>query len=152
MIPTLFMVLAFVAGVEGEPKEERPVFQAWYVDSLKQVLVTDPAPVSALPGRIDAARGEVEAIQVAVRSRTACRLTLEAGSLSPEMPVRIRTVGRVPIRKGTHRTPPEERVALPPVDLPDPARTPPPVWSHPFSDQPRAARLFSSLVGHRREL
>ena len=120
MVPKMVIVLALVSGTEAEPKEEQPVFQAWYVDSLTQVLVTDLAPVSVLPGRIDAARGEVEAIQVAVRSRAACRLTLEAGSFSPGMPLRIRTVGRVPIRHGTHRTPPEERVALPPVELPDP--------------------------------
>jgi hypothetical protein len=49
-------------------------------------------------------------------------VTLKAGDFSPEMPIRIRTVGRVPIRRGTHHTPPEERVALPPVELPDPLR------------------------------
>ena len=120
MIPEMVVVLALVTGVEAEPKEEEPIFQAWCVDSLRQVLVTDSSPISILPGRIDAARGEVEAIQVAVRSRTACRPTLEAGKFSPQMPIRVRTVGRVPIRRGTHRTPPEERVALPPVELPDP--------------------------------
>lgn len=120
MISTMIVVLAFVTGAENAPNGEPPVFQAWYVDSLKQVLVTDEPPVSIPAGRIDAARGEVEAIQIAVRSRTACRVTLQAEHLSPEMPVRVRTVGRVPIRQGTHRTPPGERVALPPVELPDP--------------------------------
>ena len=84
MIQEMVVVLAFVAGVEEKPKEEQPILQAWCVDSLRQVLVTDLAPDSVLPGRIDSPRGEVEAIHVAVRSRTTCRLTLEAGSFRPE--------------------------------------------------------------------
>ena len=120
MILSLIAVLALVSGAENVQKDDRALFEAWWVDSLKQVLVTDRFPDSVLPGRIDAARGEVEAIQIAVRSRTPCRVTLEAGDFSREMPVRIRTVGRVPIVRGTHRTPKEERVALPPVELPDP--------------------------------
>ena len=120
MIANLILIVAIAAGAEDLSNGRPPVFQAWYVDSLKQVLVTDVAPASVLAGRIDAGRGEVEAIQVAVRSRTPCRVTLDVGRLSPEIPVRVRTVGRVPIRQGTHHTPPEERVALPPVELPDP--------------------------------
>ena len=120
MISNMIVVLAFVSAVQSEPNEDQPIFQAWCVNSLRQVLVEAPAPASAWPGRIDAARGEVEAIQVAVRSRTNCRVTLEAEGFGPQMPVRVRTVGRVPIRQGTHHTPPDERVALPPVELPDP--------------------------------
>ena len=86
MIVKMAVVLALIAGVDARTKEQQAIFQAWCVNSLRQVLVSDLPPVSAVPGRIDAARGEVEAIQVAVRSRTACRLTLEAGDFSPEMP------------------------------------------------------------------
>ena len=70
MISNMIVVLAFVSALQGEPKEDQPIFQAWCVDSLRQVLVEEPAPALVWPGRIDAARGEVEAIQVAVRSRT----------------------------------------------------------------------------------
>jgi glycosyl hydrolase family 123 len=120
MIHKLIVALALLAGGQGESSKDRPGFEAWYVESLQQVLVTDQAPVPLPSGRIDAARGEVEAIQVAVRSRQACRITLTAGAFSTAMPIRVRTVGRVPIRQGTHHTPAEERVAVPPVELPDP--------------------------------
>jgi hypothetical protein len=120
MIPKMVVILALAVGAKGEPKADQPVLYAWFVPSLKQTLVTDRAPTSAPPGRIDAARGEVEAIQVAVRSRKACHVKLEARGFGRDMPVRVRTVGRVPIRRGTHHTPAEERVALPPVELPDP--------------------------------
>jgi hypothetical protein len=120
MIPKMVVILALAVGAKGEPKADQPVLDAWFVPALKQTLVTDRAPSSAPPGRIDAARGEVEAIQVAVRSRKACHVKLEARGFGRDMPVRVRTVGRVPIRRGTHHTPAEERVALPPVELPDP--------------------------------
>lgn len=102
------------AGEEGVP------FQAWWVDALQQVLVGDQPAATLLPGELHAARGEYEAIQVAVRSPLARRVTLRAQPFHPGLPIRVRTVGRVPIERGTHRTPPEERVALPPVELPDP--------------------------------
>ena len=120
MMQEIVVALAFLLITEGAPEKQPPILQAWWVDSLKQVLETDTAPASVPPGRIDAARAEVEAIQVAVRSRTTCRVTLEAESFGLEIPVRVRVVGRVPIRRGTHRTPAEERVALPPAELPDP--------------------------------
>jgi hypothetical protein len=67
-----------------------------------------------------AARGEWEAIQLAVRSAETCRVTVLAAPLANDWQIRIRTVGRVPIRRGTHHTPLEERVAAAPVQLPDP--------------------------------
>jgi hypothetical protein len=113
-------MLAVVVGADAAPTIDPPAIDAWYVDCLRQVLVSDQAPASPAAGRIDAARGEVEAIQVAVRSRDHCQVTLRAEPFSPRMTVRVRTVGRVPIRRGTHHTPADQRVATPPVDLPDP--------------------------------
>jgi hypothetical protein len=130
----------------GSCRTSQTPFQAWWVDSLQQVLVEDVVPESPLPkkgtgpicrngpkgalhkldlspfsvGQLHAARGEFEAIQVAVRSRTACRVRLKAEPFCPDLPIRVRTVGRVPIVRGTHHTPLAERVAQPPVDLPDP--------------------------------
>ncbi len=100
--------------------ETRAPLQAWWVDSLQQVLVEEQAPASPRPGELHAARGEYEAIQVAVRSPAACRVTLKAPPFGPDLEIHIRTVGRVPIVRGTHHTPKEERVAEPPVELPDP--------------------------------
>jgi hypothetical protein len=37
-------------------------FQAWWVDSLQQVLVEDTAAQLPLPGELHAARGEFEAV------------------------------------------------------------------------------------------
>jgi hypothetical protein len=116
----LIAFLLLVSGMESAAGEARTPFQAWWVDSLQQVLVEDEVPQSRLPGQLHAARGEFEAIQVAVRSRTARRVRLKAEPFGAELPIRIRTVGRVPITRGTHRTPKEQRVAEPPVDLPDP--------------------------------
>lgn len=96
--------------------------QAWWVDSLHQTLVGDGPAESLAPGELRAARGECEAIQVAVRSDRPQRVTIVAPPFAPDLEIRVRTVGRVPIQHGTHRTPPDERVALPPVDLPDPLR------------------------------
>ncbi|NLX56111.1 MAG: DUF4091 domain-containing protein [Planctomycetaceae bacterium] len=116
MSSTLVIVWACTVHAGGN---EVPV-QAWWVDSLQQVLVGDTPPASPMTGALHAARGEYEAIQVAVRSSTACRVTLQAPPLGPGLEVRVRTVGRVPITRGTHHTPKEERVAEPPAELPDP--------------------------------
>jgi len=116
----LIAFLLLVSGMESAASEAQTPFQAWWVDSLQQVLVEDGVPQSRLPGQLHAARGEFEAIQVAVRSRTARRVSLKAEPFGAELPIRVRTVGRVPITRGTHRTPKEQRVAEPPVDLPDP--------------------------------
>ena len=115
---TAFLLLAASATLSAG--ETLVPFQAWWVDSLQQVLVEDVVPESPVPGQLHAARGEFEAIQVAVRSRTACRVRLKAEPFCPDLPIRVRTVGRVPIVRGTHHTPKAERVAEPPVDLPDP--------------------------------
>ena len=94
--------------------------QAWWVDSLPQVLVEELIPESPVAGQLHAARGEFEAIQIAVRSPDGGHVRLKAPPFCPALPIRVRTVGRVPIVRGTHHTPKAERVAEPPVDLPDP--------------------------------
>lgn len=111
------VMLLSPGGVQADAQSP---LQVWWVDCLEQVLVDQAAPPVSIQGHIHAARGEVEAIQVAVRSPSACRATLKVEPFAAELPVRVRTVGRVPIRRGTHHTPEEERVAEPPVDLPDP--------------------------------
>lgn len=118
---TNLMALVLVAlSAEPGAGEARMPFQAWWVDSLQQVLVEETAPRLPPPGELHAARGEFEAIQVAVRSSTARRVSLAAEPFAAGLPVRVRTVGRVPIVRGTHHTPKEQRVAEPPADLPDP--------------------------------
>jgi hypothetical protein len=114
---TLFAVLSAVESTGGDTPSP---FQAWWADSLQQVLASDSAPREPVAGQLHAARGEVEAIQIAVRGPRARGVALTVEPFAPELPVRVRTVGRVPITRGTHHTPPEERVALPPANLPDP--------------------------------
>jgi len=116
-------------------EEQETALETWWAHPLTQLLVEDTPPAAPMLGRIDAARGEVEAIQLAVRCAAAGTVTAAAGpfrftigpngsgdgtAAAPALTLRIRTVGRVPITRGTHRTPVEERVAAPPVDLPDP--------------------------------
>ena len=98
-------ILLLVSGADSGAGEAQAPFQAWWVDSLQQVLVEDVVPESPWPGQLHAARGEFEAIQVAVRSRTARRVRLTAEPFCPDLPIRVRTVGRVPIVRGTHHTP-----------------------------------------------
>ena len=117
------LLLLALSTVSSPCRAESPL-EAWWVDSLQQVLVEDRAPEAPLPGHLHAARGEFEAIQVAVRSKTACQVRLRARPFNTRLSIRIRTVGRVPIVRGTHRTPKEERVAEPPVELPDPLSSP----------------------------
>ena len=81
------LLLVSVAG-SGDGNTQTP-FQAWCVDSLRQVLVEDVAPESPLPPQLHAARGEFEAIQVAVRSRTARHVRLKAAPFCPELPIRV---------------------------------------------------------------
>jgi len=114
------VVLALMLGPGAGPGDGHAKVQAWWVDSLDKVLVSDRAATTSTAGRMDAARGEVEAIQVAVRCASDCRVVVQVASFDRKMPVRVRRVGRVPIVHGTHHTPASERVALPPVDLPDP--------------------------------
>ncbi|MBN1853050.1 MAG: DUF4091 domain-containing protein [Pirellulales bacterium] len=116
----LVAILIFMAGVEMDSPTPQSLVQAWWVDSLKQVRVDETMPNPPREGRIDAARGEVEAIQVAVRSADPCRVTVEAAPFAPGMPIRVRWVQYVPIVRGTHHTPADQRVAVAPVDLPDP--------------------------------
>ncbi len=101
----------------GEPPAS---LQAWWVDSLQKVLVSDKTPAASSPGVLRAARGENEAIQLAVRSPAARRVTLKVEPFGPELRMRIRTVGRVRLEYGTPGSPLEERVAAPPVELPEP--------------------------------
>jgi hypothetical protein len=115
----------------GDPAEAFPM-KAWWVDSLAQLLESSAPADTRIEGRIDVARGEVEAIQLAVRAGPAGgagetddndairRVRAAAEPFGAGLAVRIRAVGRVPIVRGTHRTPVEERVAAPPVALPDP--------------------------------
>lgn len=113
-------VMLVAAGMSGVAAEEKVAVDVWWVDSLNKVLV-DARPLQpSLPGEIHAARGEVEAIQLAVRCSRECRVTVKANPPAADVPIRVRSVGRVPIRRGTHRTPPEERIAEAPVRLPDP--------------------------------
>ena len=118
-----FVLLALIVGMRTAPLAADDVaasHQAWWVDSLQQVLTNDQAPTSPVPGELHAARGEYEAIQVAVRSPAACRVTLTTPAFGPGLEIRVRTVGRVPITRGTHHTPKSERIAEPPAQLPDP--------------------------------
>ncbi|MHB8864107.1 MAG: glycoside hydrolase domain-containing protein [Pirellulaceae bacterium] len=115
---TVFLLLVPTAALSADGT--LAPLEAWWVDSLQQVLVEDLAPASAMPGELHAARGEYEAIQVAVRGPASCRVTLKAPPFGSGLEIRIRTVGRVPIVRGTHHTPKQERVAEPPAELPDP--------------------------------
>lgn len=115
---TVICVLGLSAFARADDAGEP--FQTWWVDSLQQVLLSDEAPASPIAGELHAARGEWEAIQLAVRSSEARRVTIQASSLAPGWDIRIRTVKRVPVTRGTHHTPANERVAEPPAQLPDP--------------------------------
>ena len=121
MIPALGLAILSIcpAAQEHRPGEAAPV-DRWWVDSLSQLSRDAPAGKHRIEGRLDAARGEVEAIQLAVRARAGTRVEVSAEPFAPGMTVRVRAVGRVPIVHGTHRTPIEERVAEPPIHLPDP--------------------------------
>ena len=99
---------------------EDPQMEIWWADPLTQLLKDHQKEGTQIPGIIHAARGDVEGIQLAIRSKTPVHVKVRAKPFSDQIPVGIRVVGRVPITRGTHYTPPEERVALPPVDLPDP--------------------------------
>ena len=94
--------------------------QVWWVDSLTNLLIGDEPAKTQVEGRLDAAQGEMEAIQLAIRGATTGRVKVAAGPVGPGLDLRIRAVGRVPIVRGTHYTPANERVAESPVDLPDP--------------------------------
>jgi len=102
------------------PLAEDPQMEIWWTDPLTQLLKDHQKEGTQIPGIIHAARGEAEGIQLAIRSKTPVHVKVWAKPFSDQIPVGIRVVGRVPITRGTHYTPPEERVALPPVDLPDP--------------------------------
>jgi len=117
---TLAALLGWASSTALPAGEATAPFEAWWVDSLKQILVDEPAPAPPAPGELHAARGEYEAIQLAVRSPAARRVTVTAPPFGPGLEIRVRTVGRVPIVRGTHHTPKAERVAEPPVRLPDP--------------------------------
>ena len=98
-----------------------PPVHAWWVDSLKQLLTTDPAGTGEVEGCIHAAWGEVESIQLALRADRGLRVrVLDGAGFNEALRIRVRRVGRVPVRRGTPRTPPEEKIAPPPADLPDP--------------------------------
>ncbi len=118
IVLTTACVSAMCASLSAQ--EAQKPLQVWWVDSLQQVLLDDEAPVSISPGQLHAARGEREAIQLAVRSSEPCQVSIQASPLAPGWEVGIRQVGRVPIARGTHHTPLVERVAAPPAQLPDP--------------------------------
>ncbi len=120
MMHGTMVVLVLMLGPGAGPGDGHAKVQAWWVDSLDKVLISDTAAKTAIAGRMDAARGEVEAIQLAVRCVSDCRVVVQVAPFDRKMSVRVRRVGRVPIVRGTHHTPASERVALPPVDLPDP--------------------------------
>ncbi len=115
--------LLFLAGTGWGQENSGPAkrgLQAWWVSPARQVLLSTLPEGTRVKGVIEAARGEVEAIQLALRSEAPCRVTLEPRSFGKGLIPRIRLVGLVPIRKGTRWTPKEEKIALPPADLPDP--------------------------------
>ncbi len=121
--PWLLAVFLLPAGfVPGQGKSSSPKagLQAWWVSPVRQVLTSSLPGGSQGEGRIEAARGEVEAIQLALRSEVPLRVTLRARPFEKGLVPGIRAVGLVPVRKGTRWTPKEEKVALPPADLPDP--------------------------------
>ena len=120
--PLLFLFLfLFQTGWSQEkqtPGEKS--LRAWWVSPVRQVLTSTLPEGTRVEGVIEAARGEVEAIQLAVRSEVPLRVTLRARPFEKGLVPGIRAVGLVPVRKGTRWTPREEKVALPPADLPDP--------------------------------
>jgi len=120
MTKTVFFPALLMMTLQASAGENAMNLRAWWVDSLDKLLVTAEKPNASDVGRIESARGEREAIQIAVRSSTDCRVTVTARPFGPKLPIRIRRVGRVPIVRGTHRTPEKELVAKAPVRLPDP--------------------------------
>ncbi len=122
-IPIPMLPFLLVAGC-GLVREEEPFpvkgLRTWWAGPVRQVLLTTLPEGTRREGLIEAARGETEAIQLALRSDTPLRVTAEAGPFEKGLAPRIRAVGLVPVRKGTRWTPKEEKIALPPADLPDP--------------------------------
>ena len=118
----LFLLLAAGASAlaQAPSHEGKEGLQVWWVPPVSQVLVDSLPGDSAMEGGIEAARGETEALQLALRSGTPLKVTLRTKPFGPGLVPRIRVVGLVPVRKGTRWTPKEEKVALPPADLPDP--------------------------------
>jgi len=99
--------------------------KAYWVDPLVKLL-PDQVP-QGTEGRLDAARGEYEAIQLALRAgdRPVCVALaatpfLPQGPGQPIGPVRVRFCRRVPIKHGSQHTPDSELVAKAPCELPDP--------------------------------
>ncbi len=116
----LTILLGFSWVLPGGPIGKEPVLRAWWVDSLRNLLVTDIPEATERPGIILCARGETEAIQLAVRSNFKGEVSLEMDPFPNGLKPRVRRVGRVPVRKGTPATPREERVCDVPAELPDP--------------------------------
>ena len=104
--------------------------QVWVADSLTRVFA-DTLPPKNAPAEISlqAARGEYESAQIAVRSAaplkqlSARASDLRAAGSSEVIPascLRVRFVGFVRVEKNTPRTPPEELERAAPADFPEP--------------------------------
>lgn len=118
----LTLAVTILIGVSAALSADEPAapLHAWWVDSLQQTLIDALPPEAETRGELHAARGEYESIQLAVRSASPRQVTVKAPAFGEDLAIRVRAVGRVPIVRGTHHTPPEERVAEPPAELPDP--------------------------------
>jgi hypothetical protein len=101
-------------------------FRVWVADALVKVLPTTAAPPgSAASMRVDAVRNEYESAQFVVTAvERIQKMTVRVGEMTgpagPKPATKVDFVGFVPIRKGTKDTPPENIVARPPADIPDP--------------------------------
>lgn len=74
----LFLVLGMYGLASPCPAEGAGELEAWWVDPLRQLLIGDTPSTMASEGSLHAARGEVEAIQLAVRCKRACRVAVQA--------------------------------------------------------------------------
>jgi len=101
----------------------------WVPDALAKVLPDTEAPDGAETViRMQAARGEFESAQFAVRSDddlAGLRLEVSAlespdGDVLPEGALTAGFVGYVPLEKNTYNTPEAELIATAPCEIPDP--------------------------------
>jgi len=119
------LLLLFLALASGRGFAlDAPLEMGW-VDNLVKLMPADALPEP--PAGFEAARGEVEAIQLAVRAgehsltvAVGCTPFLGLDGQAPIGAVRVRLVGRVPVERGTRNTPEHELVAPAPDRFPDP--------------------------------
>jgi hypothetical protein len=145
--PGLLPVLPSVMVMQPANQSQPAPVSVWVVDALEKVLRTATPPAPATEElTLEAARNEYESGQLVVRSPHAITdLRASVGPLQGPGGAQIafphcrcRFVGYVGVEKNTPATPPEELVAVAPVELPDvlledetitvPANTAQPIW------------------------